>query len=54
MENIDLLRFMIFNPLLDFIRAWDFGNTEILKLFFYESWSKNLSGGISANAALNI
>lgn len=24
----------LFNLLLDFIRAWDFGNTEILKLFF--------------------
>lgn len=28
------VRFKIFNQLLDFIRAWDFGNAEILKLFF--------------------
>lgn len=23
-----------FNPLLDFFRGWDFGNAQILKLFF--------------------
>ncbi len=33
-DSSSLFRFKIFNPLLDFIRAWDFGNTEILKLFF--------------------
>ena len=34
LDSSSLFRFKIFNLLLDFIRAWDFGNTEILKLFF--------------------
>ena len=31
-DGSSLFRFKIFNLLLDFIRAWDFGNTEILGL----------------------
>ena len=36
-DGSGLFRFKIFNPLLDFIRDWDSGDTEILKLFFSES-----------------
>ena len=30
----DMFSFQILDFLLNFLRAWDFGNTEILKLFF--------------------